>query len=104
MATQAELGAKFTCFKCGCKFYDLQAPEPLCPRCGADQREDPNPDPRAAFMARLRRPSPPPRKAPAKAAEPKKTDAELEADDDLLDDDFDADDADPKADAKKKKK
>lgn len=89
MSTQAELGSKYTCFKCECKFYDLQAPEPLCPRCGADQREDPNPDPRAAFLAKLRRPSPPPRR-PKPAAVEKKED-ELEADDDLLDDDFDAD-------------
>ena len=88
MSNQAELGSKYTCFKCTCKFYDLKAPEPLCPGCGADQREDPNPDPRAAFLARLRRPSPPPRHPPkpkvVKEAEPEK----LEAEDDLLDDDF----------------
>ena len=41
MANRAQdLGQKFTCFKCECKFYDLGSPEPLCPRCGADQRED----------------------------------------------------------------
>lgn len=58
MPSQArDLGKKYTCFKCTCKFYDLGRPEPLCPRCGADQREDPNPDPREAFLARFRRPS-----------------------------------------------
>ena len=36
-----DLGAKYTCFKCGAKFYDLKKPEPLCPKCGADQRESP---------------------------------------------------------------
>ncbi|MBS2027319.1 MAG: TIGR02300 family protein [Deltaproteobacteria bacterium] len=36
-----DLGTKFTCFKCGTKFYDLKKPEPLCPKCGADQRESP---------------------------------------------------------------
>ena len=36
-----ELGTKHTCFKCGTKFYDLKKPEPLCPKCGADQRESP---------------------------------------------------------------
>lgn len=30
-----ELGKKHQCPSCGCKFYDLQKPEPLCPRCGA---------------------------------------------------------------------
>jgi len=41
MANRAQdLGQKFTCFKCECKFYDLGSPEPLCPRCGADQREN----------------------------------------------------------------
>lgn len=34
-----DLGTKFTCFKCGTKFYDLKKPEPVCPKCGADQRE-----------------------------------------------------------------
>ena len=93
MSNQAELGSKYTCFKCACKFYDLQAPEPLCPRCGADQREDPNPDPRAAFLARLRRPSPPPRAPKPKVVKVEEKEETLEAEDDLLDDGF-ADDLD----------
>jgi hypothetical protein len=36
-----DLGAKYACFKCGTKFYDLKKPEPLCPKCGADQRGGP---------------------------------------------------------------
>ncbi|BDG08464.1 FYDLN acid domain-containing protein [Anaeromyxobacter paludicola] len=36
-----DLGTKHTCFKCGAKFYDLKKPEPICPKCGADQREQP---------------------------------------------------------------
>ncbi len=32
-------GDRYTCYSCGCKFYDLNRPEPLCPRCGVDQRE-----------------------------------------------------------------
>lgn len=36
-----DLGNKFTCFKCSTKFYDLKKPDPLCPKCGADQRESP---------------------------------------------------------------
>lgn len=36
-----DLGTKFVCFKCATKFYDLKKPEPVCPKCGADQRESP---------------------------------------------------------------
>jgi uncharacterized protein (TIGR02300 family) len=38
-----DLGTKYTCFKCGTKFYDLKKPAPTCPKCGADQREAPIP-------------------------------------------------------------
>lgn len=34
-----DLGRKFTCYSCHTKFYDLGKPVPLCPKCGADQRE-----------------------------------------------------------------
>ena len=36
-----DLGTRFTCFKCQTKFYDLKKPDPICPKCGADQRESP---------------------------------------------------------------
>ena len=36
-----DLGNKFVCFKCGTKFYDMKKPDPLCPKCGTDQRESP---------------------------------------------------------------
>ena len=36
-----DLGTKHLCFKCGTKFYDLNKAEPLCPKCGADQRQSP---------------------------------------------------------------
>jgi hypothetical protein len=35
----ANLGRKYTCYSCHTKFYDLGKPEPLCPKCGADQRD-----------------------------------------------------------------
>jgi hypothetical protein len=38
---RTRLGTKHACFKCGAKFYDLNKPEPVCPKCGADQRERP---------------------------------------------------------------
>jgi hypothetical protein len=34
-----ELGKKYTCYSCHTKFYDLSKPVPLCPKCGADQRD-----------------------------------------------------------------
>jgi uncharacterized protein (TIGR02300 family) len=36
-----DLGTKHACYKCGTKFYDMKKPEPICPKCGADQRESP---------------------------------------------------------------
>ena len=41
MLDKARLGARYTCFTCGTKFYDLNKPVPTCPECGADQREAP---------------------------------------------------------------
>jgi hypothetical protein len=38
---RSRLGGKHVCFECGAKFYDLNRPEPLCPKCGADQRNRP---------------------------------------------------------------
>jgi hypothetical protein len=35
------LGAKWACFSCGAKFYDLNRPDPICPKCQTDQREQP---------------------------------------------------------------
>ena len=35
----ANLGRKYTCYSCQTKFYDLGKPLPVCPKCGADQRE-----------------------------------------------------------------
>lgn len=34
-----ELGTKFECFHCGARFYDLGRPEPICPKCGANQKD-----------------------------------------------------------------
>ena len=46
------LGNKFVCFNCGAKFYDLNKPEPICPKCEADQRTRPK-------KAAAPKPSPP---------------------------------------------
>jgi hypothetical protein len=40
-----KLGKKHVCYQCGCKFYDLSRPKPICPKCGADQRRSPKKEP-----------------------------------------------------------
>ncbi len=37
----SKLGTKYSCFSCEAKFYDLNRPEPICPKCGTDQRDKP---------------------------------------------------------------
>jgi uncharacterized protein (TIGR02300 family) len=39
--TKAKLGQRWVCFKCNARFYDLNKPDPLCPKCNANQRESP---------------------------------------------------------------
>jgi hypothetical protein len=34
-----ELGTKHECFRCGARFYDLGKPDPICPKCGANQKD-----------------------------------------------------------------
>jgi uncharacterized protein (TIGR02300 family) len=56
-----DLGNKHACFKCQTKFYDLRKPVPLCPKCGADQRESPAlkaPPPEKRARAAPRKPEP----------------------------------------------
>ena len=90
MQSKALLGKRYTCFKCACKFYDLNRPDPLCPKCGTDQREDPTPDPRVAVMARYKT---------SRVTPPTPEDTTLDEpneDEDLEFDDFDdEDDEDP---------
>jgi hypothetical protein len=40
-ARKTKLGQKWVCYSCQAKFYDMQKPEPRCPKCGADQRQSP---------------------------------------------------------------
>lgn len=40
----AELGTKHECFSCGAKFYDFARPAPICPKCGANQKDAKRPD------------------------------------------------------------
>jgi uncharacterized protein (TIGR02300 family) len=50
-----DLGNKFVCFKCATKFYDMKKPDPICPKCGTDQRESPalRPAPEGGKRSRL---------------------------------------------------
>jgi len=34
-------GDRYECFQCGTKFYTMGRPEPLCPKCGANQKKAP---------------------------------------------------------------
>jgi uncharacterized protein (TIGR02300 family) len=34
-----DLGNKYECYSCGAKFYDLGKPQPICPKCGANQKD-----------------------------------------------------------------
>ena len=54
------LGAKWACFHCGAKFYDLNRPEPICPKCHSDQREQPAKPAVVATPPHSRRASAPP--------------------------------------------
>jgi len=78
-----DLGSKHVCFKCSTKFYDLKKLVPVCPKCGADQRESP------ALKA-----PPEKRSRAAKPVEPvaPEVDEELEVDEDDEDEDDDEDD------------
>ncbi len=54
----SDLGRKYTCYSCHSKFYDLGKPIPLCPKCGADQRDAE--DAPVVTTPRGRRPAPAP--------------------------------------------
>ncbi|TDI94767.1 MAG: TIGR02300 family protein [Deltaproteobacteria bacterium] len=40
-AKRVKLGQRWVCYACAARFYDLNSPEPVCPKCKADQRESP---------------------------------------------------------------
>jgi hypothetical protein len=86
-----DLGTKHLCFKCGTKFYDLRKAEPICPKCGADQRQSPALKP-AASEKRSRAPARAVAPAPVEEAETEA--ADIEGDDDADDVDEDEDDDD----------
>jgi uncharacterized protein (TIGR02300 family) len=52
---ELKLGTKHECFNCGTKFYDLGKAEPLCPKCGANQRDATPDTPAVSQSARRKR-------------------------------------------------
>ena len=53
---ELKLGTKFECFHCGTKFYDLGKGEPICPKCGSNQKDaSPSDSPSVSAAARRRR-------------------------------------------------
>jgi uncharacterized protein (TIGR02300 family) len=83
-----DLGTKHLCFKCDTKFYDLNKAEPICPKCGADQRQSParksGPAEKRARPAARPVPVPPPVDEPEVEAE---LDEDADEDDDAEEDD-----------------
>src|SRR5438445_1551640 len=55
-----ELGKKYTCYSCHTKFYDLGKPEPICPKCGADQRDAEEAPASTSHRGRVSSRTPPP--------------------------------------------
>ena len=51
----ADLGRKYTCYSCHTKFYDLGKPIPVCPKCGADQRDAEEAPPATSHRGRAAR-------------------------------------------------
>ena len=82
-----DLGTKHVCFKCGTRFYDLKKPEPICPKCGADQRQSPAVKPASEKRQRAQPKPPAPAPEPEVEAEAAEADEDLEADDDDAEDD-----------------
>lgn len=55
------LGRKYSCYSCHTKFYDLGKATPVCPKCGADQRDaDDTPAAPSHRGRRVVEPPPPP--------------------------------------------
>ena len=61
---KAKLGKRWGCYSCGVKFYDLGKPDPICPRCQADQRQSPKFEQPKTKRARPAKKAAAPRPAP----------------------------------------
>lgn len=52
---ELKLGTKHECYSCGTKFYDLGKSEPVCPKCGANQKDVSSSDTPATGQSSRRR-------------------------------------------------
>lgn len=83
---ETKLGSKHECYSCGTKFYDLGKPEPICPKCGANQTHAAPSTQLAATQAARKK-----RKAEVARTfddEPEEVVGEVVADDELIDDEL----------------
>jgi len=93
-SAKARLGARFTCVQCGTKFYDLNR-DPVCPECGADQRQAPVRDLKALLGSGKSRKRARAYEEEEEVDPPAEDDSGDDDDDyDLLDDDDDDDSSD----------
>lgn len=86
-ARKARLGQRWICFSCACKFYDMNKPDPICPKCQANQHESPlfktaKPARKKARKkpAKVVRPIEPPPEEEPEVERPAEDDADLEMD------------------------
>ncbi len=79
-----ELGNKHECYSCGAKFYDLGRPDPICPKCKANQKDAKRQEiPAESSPAKKRR-----REEVARPAADEVEDLLPQADDDFSDDEI----------------
>jgi len=52
---EIKLGNKYDCYSCGTKFYDLGKAEPICPKCGANQKDASHGESAAASPSKRKR-------------------------------------------------
>src|SRR5262245_3967603 len=76
---KAKLGKRWACYSCGVKFYDLGKPDPICPRCQADQRQSP----KFEQPSKAKRARPPKKAALRPVPEPRPVVPETESDGEL---------------------
>lgn len=84
-----DYGRKYTCYSCAAKFYDLGKPKAVCPKCGADQADAPEPEPEEKKIPIGKSPV---KSVPAEEKPPKKK--YRDDDDDVDDDDVDDEEED----------
>lgn len=93
---ELKLGTKYECYNCNTKFYDLGKSEPICPKCGANQKDAVQSEsPAASQSSRRRRKADVPKAIDVDEEEPLEDVAVVAGDDEMVEpelDDADLDD------------